>query len=179
MAGTRFRVSQVIEASVLNLLKVDCCCTDEVYVVHFVPCYQVPTKRPCAFNPLLEPLIQDLENSFVKGTKVKYGRDICGHNAGETIVCCMLLCWTGDYPAQREVGKFINCGILPCRRHHLRGTNIANQSTYYFANNRYHAVSSQNSCLEDEEAKMSEIFCSLVTFYPGLHFLFGICRQSC
>ena len=153
--------------SVLNLLKVDCCFTDEVYVVGFVPCYKVPTKRPCAFDPLMEPLIQDLDNSFIKGTKVKYARDI----GGETIVCCMLLCWTGDYPAQREVGKFINCGILPCRRHHLRGTNIANQSTYYIANNRYHAMFPlKTRVLKDEEAKMSEIFCSLVTFYPGLHF---------
>ena len=70
----------------------------------------------------------------------------------------MLLCWTGDYPAQCEVGNFINCGILPCRRHHLRGTNIANQSTYYIANNRYHArFPVEARVLEDEVAKMSEI----------------------
>ena len=70
----------------------------------------------------------------------------------------MLLCWTGDYPAQCEVGKFINCGILPCRRHHLRGTKIANQSTYYIANNRYHArFPVECGVLEDEVAKMSEI----------------------
>ena len=147
-----------IEVSVLNLSKADCCCIDQVYVVGFVPCHKAPTKRPCALDPFLEPLIQDVENSFIKGTKVKYARDIGGGEAGETIVSCMLLCWTGDYPAQCEVGKFINCGILPCRRHHLRGTKIANQSTYYIANNRYHArFPVECGVLEDEVAKMSEI----------------------
>jgi len=142
------------------LSKADRCCTDEVYVVGFVPCHKVPNKRPCALDPFLEPLIRDLENSFIEGTKVKYARDIggCSGNAGETIVRCMLLCWTGDHSAQCEVGKFINCGILPFRRHHLRGTNIANQSTYYIANNRYHArFPVESRVLEDEVAKMSEI----------------------
>lgn len=124
-----------IEISVLNMSKMDRCCTDEVYVVGFVPCYIVPKKRPCALDPFLEPLIKDLEDSFIKGTEVKYTGDIDGQN----IVRCMLLLWTGDYPAQCEVGKFINCGVFPCRRHHLKGTNIDNGCTYYIANNRYHA----------------------------------------
>lgn len=104
-----------IEISVLNMSKMDRCSTDEVYV-GFVPCYIVPKKRPCALDPFLEPLVRDLEDSFIQGTDVKYAGDIDGQN----IVRCMLLLWTRDYPAQCEVGKFINCGILPCRRHHLK-----------------------------------------------------------
>lgn len=33
----------------------------------------------------------------------------------------LLLLWTGDYPAQSEVGKFINGGILACRRDKIKG----------------------------------------------------------
>ena len=45
-----------IEVSVLNLSKKDRCCTDEVYVVGFVPCYKVPNKRACALDPFLSLL---------------------------------------------------------------------------------------------------------------------------
>ena len=61
-----------IEVSVLNLSKKDRCCTDEVYVVDFVPCYKGPNKRTCALDLFLEPLVRDLEDSFMQGTKVKY-----------------------------------------------------------------------------------------------------------
>lgn len=33
----------------------------------------------------------------------------------------LILLWTGDYPAQHEVGKFIKHGMLPCRRDKLKG----------------------------------------------------------
>ena len=33
----------------------------------------------------------------------------------------LLLLWTGDYPAQSEVEKFINGGILACRRDKHKG----------------------------------------------------------
>ena len=113
--------------------------------------HNIPNKRPCALDRFLEPLIKDLEDSFIKGNKVYYAREINGCNGGETIVWCMLLLWTGDYPAQCKVGKFINGGIFPCRRHHLRGTNIDNGSTYYVANNRYHArFPVEPRVLEDE-----------------------------
>ena len=128
-----------IEVSVLNLSKKDRCCTDEVYVVDFVPCYKGPNKRTCALDPFLEPLVRDLEDSFMQGTKVKYATDVIGgcSSAVETVVHCLLLLWTGNYPAQCEVGKFINCGIFPQLKTYLRGTNIGNRSTYYIANNRH------------------------------------------
>lgn len=34
---------------------------------------------------------------------------------------CLILCWTGDLPAQCEIGKFIFCGIYPCRREKRKG----------------------------------------------------------
>ena len=58
------------EVSVLNMPKIDRCSTDQVHVVGFVPCYKVPKQRPCALDPFLEPLIKDLEDSFIKGNKV-------------------------------------------------------------------------------------------------------------
>lgn len=97
-----------IDVSVVNMSKADRCSTSEVYIVGFVPCYKVPNKH-CTLDPFLEPLVRDLEDSFMKGTKVHYARDIGGCISGEAIVRCMLLLWTGDLPAQCEVGKFINC----------------------------------------------------------------------
>ena len=41
--------------------------------------------------------------------------------SGYIDVRVLLLAWTGDYPAQCEVGKFINGGILACRRDKLKG----------------------------------------------------------
>ena len=106
----------------------------------------------------MDPLVRDLEDSLNVRIKVDYIRDIGPYKSGETIVHCMLLLWTGDYPAQCKVGKFINCGIFPCRRHHLRGTNIDGCSTYYVGNNRYHAsFSIAPRVLEDEIETMSRI----------------------
>lgn len=131
-----------------------------MYVVGFVPCYKVPNKGACALDPLLEPLVRDLEDSFITGTKVKYATDVIDgcSSAVETVVRCLLLLWTGDYPAQCEVGKFINCGIFPCQRHYPRGTNIGNRSTYYIANNR-HRISFplQPRVLVDEVPRMLQI----------------------
>ena len=41
--------------------------TDEVYVVGFVPCPLLPKKRPCSFDPLLHPLLTEIDNSFISG----------------------------------------------------------------------------------------------------------------
>ena len=41
----------------------------------------------------------------------------------------LILLWTGDYPAQHEVGKFIKHGILPCRRDKLKGINNEDRKT--------------------------------------------------
>ena len=41
--------------------------TDEVYVVGFVPSYQLPKSRPCSLDPFLHPLISDIEDIFING----------------------------------------------------------------------------------------------------------------
>lgn len=39
----------------------------EVYTVGFVPSYLLPDRGPNAMDPFLEPLVADLENSFIEG----------------------------------------------------------------------------------------------------------------
>ena len=41
--------------------------TDEIYVVGFVPSYQLPKSRPCTLDPSLHPLISDVEDIFIEG----------------------------------------------------------------------------------------------------------------
>ena len=52
---------------------------------------------------------------------MEYMGDFPDLPAGNIVVRVLLLLWTGDYPAQCEVGKFIKGGILPCRRDKLKG----------------------------------------------------------
>ena len=58
---------------------------------------------------------------YLKGLEVDYVASFPGLPSGVTNIRCLILLWTGDYPAQCEIGKFINCGIQPCRRDKLRG----------------------------------------------------------
>jgi len=38
------------------------------------------------------------------------------------VIRCLLLCWTGDHPAQCEVGKFLGAGgTHACRRDKVEG----------------------------------------------------------
>ena len=47
--------------------KVERCCTEEVYVVGFVPSYLLPQKQPISLDPFLEPLMRDIEEGFING----------------------------------------------------------------------------------------------------------------
>lgn len=51
-----------------------------------------------------------------------YAAKVAGIPPGPAAIRCIILLWTGDYPAQSEVGKFINGGVRPCRRCKLAGT---------------------------------------------------------
>ncbi|XP_044180985.1 uncharacterized protein LOC122962134 [Acropora millepora] len=74
------------------------------------------------------------------GLEVNYVRSFPCLPSGTSIIGALILLWTGDYPAQHEVGKFIKHWLLPCRRDKLKGTiNPEGGSTYYYVNNRYHA----------------------------------------
>ena len=52
---------------------------------------------------------------------MEYAAEINGIAPGPATIRCLLLLWTGDYPAQCEVGKFIKGGIQPCCRCVLEG----------------------------------------------------------
>lgn len=55
------------------------------------------------------------------GLDVDYCGEVAGLQPGRAKLRCIILCWTGDYPAQCEVGKFIKNGKHPCRRCTLEG----------------------------------------------------------
>ena len=59
------------------------------------------------------------------GINVYYSAEIEGIPPGNTLLRCIILLWTGDYPAQSEVGKFVRGGIRPCRRCELEGVRIS------------------------------------------------------
>lgn len=56
-----------IEVTIANTPKAERCSTDQIYVVGFVPSYQLPTSRPCSLDPFLHPLISDIEDIFIDG----------------------------------------------------------------------------------------------------------------
>jgi len=116
---------------------------EEVYVVGFIPCYQVP-NLPEALDPFLQPLLQDISRGFIDGFKVfSYPREIEveGYQTGEEeTVCVLLLCWTADHPGQCECGKFLNQGKSGCRRCKMVGKLLENSTNthVYYGENRYH-----------------------------------------
>ena len=58
-----------IEVTIANMAKAERSKTDQVYVVGFVPSYQLPKSRPCSLDPFLHPLVSDIENIFINGMK--------------------------------------------------------------------------------------------------------------
>lgn len=52
---------------------------------------------------------------FDTGIVVDYPVDVGNIKAGKSTLRVMLLLWTGDYPAQCEVGKFSCKGTFGCR----------------------------------------------------------------
>ena len=60
-------ITGAIEVLIATMSKVKRCCTDEVYVVGFVPSYLLPKKRLISLDPFLEPLIRDIEEGFING----------------------------------------------------------------------------------------------------------------
>ena len=64
-----FLVIGAIEVTIANMDKAERSKTDQVYVVGFVPSYQLPKSRPCSLDPFLLPLVSDIENIFINGMK--------------------------------------------------------------------------------------------------------------
>lgn len=55
------------------------------------------------------------------GIEVNYAAEVAGIPSGPAVIRCIILLWTGDYPAQSEVGKFFNGGVRPCHRCKVAG----------------------------------------------------------
>ena len=91
--------------------------------------------------------------------EVEYVGDFPHLPAGNIGVRVLLLLWTGDYPAQCEVGKFIKGGILACRTDKVKGTiNPMGGTHCYYGQNRLHArFPWEERKLAAELAKMKEV----------------------
>ena len=64
-----FLIIGAIEVTIANMAKAERSKTDQVYVVGFVPSYQLPKSRPCSLDLFLHPLVSDIENIFINGMK--------------------------------------------------------------------------------------------------------------
>eukprot|EP00731_Ephydatia_muelleri_P034483 Em0062g6a len=111
-----------IEVSIATMRKSDRSKVDEVYVCGFVPSYLLPNKCPVSLDPFLEPLVTEVLDLFINGIEVDYAAEVAGIPSGKALIRCMLLLWTGDYPAQSEVG--------------IQGPTSTH---YYYVDYRYHA----------------------------------------
>ena len=56
------------------------------------------------------------------GIQVDYATKVANLEPGPAVIRCLLLCWTGDHPAQCEIGKFLGAGgSHACRRDKVTG----------------------------------------------------------
>lgn len=74
--GTSYRGSGSLEVTITNMRKSERSHVDEVYVVGFVPCSEVPNNLPYGLDPFLQPLVNDLCYGFVEGFQVSYPEGI-------------------------------------------------------------------------------------------------------
>ena len=140
---TSYRGSGSFEVTVANMQKAARNHVDEVYVVGFVPLFQVP-NLPNGLDPFLQPLMNDLCEGFIEGYKVlnPKGITIPGfEQSNEETVQLLLLVWTADHPGQCETGKFLNQSKCACRRCKLAGEHLENGTNthYYYGQNRLHS----------------------------------------
>ena len=69
--------------------------------------------------------------AYLIGIEVDYRGEIAGIPPGPTKVRCLLLYWTGDHPAQCEIGKFLGSGgVHACRQDQLKGKYLYMQLQY-------------------------------------------------
>eukprot|EP00731_Ephydatia_muelleri_P004055 Em0002g231a len=115
------------------------CCYDITNSPEELCNYLLPNKCPISLDPFLEILVKELEDLFVNGMEVEYTGSSEGLPPGKIVIRCILLLWTGDYPAQAQVGKFIQGGIRPCRRCNVVGAQGSESTHYYYGNYRYHS----------------------------------------
>ena len=141
--GTSYRGSGSLEVTVANMRKSERNHVNEVYVVGFVPCSDIPNNLPCGLDPFLDPLMNDLCDGFIEGFQVCFPAEVEIEQyqpSPEETIRLLLVCWTADHPGQCEVGKFLNQGKCACRRCKLVGQHLENSSNthYYYEQNRLH-----------------------------------------
>lgn len=73
--GTSYRGSGSFEVTVANMRKTHRNHVDQVYLVGFVPCFEVPNLHQ-SLDPFLETLMKDLCNGFIEGFQENYPRGI-------------------------------------------------------------------------------------------------------
>ena len=67
------------------------------------------------------------------GVEVQYATSVPGFSDGTSdtaLIRCLLLLWTGDYPAQCEIGKTIFNGMHPCRRCKMNGMTVLSHGVF-------------------------------------------------
>ena len=134
------RGSGSIEVSIANMLKKDRNQVEEVYVVEFIPAYQLPRGCPQMLDAFLKPLMDELIYAFFEGFEVEYPLktipEYCLKDC-ETIRLLLLL-WSGDHPGQCEIAKLLNQGKCPCRRCKLLGQHLEDprNTHFYYGDNR-------------------------------------------
>ena len=138
--GSGYRGSGSIEVSIGNLFKNVRNRDEEVYVVEFIPAYQLPSGVPQKYDAFLKPLMDELIHGFIKGYEVSYPLLAIPDYNTDLIekIRILLLLWTGDHPAQCEIGKLLNQGKCPCRRCKLIGQHVSdpNNNHFYYGNTR-------------------------------------------
>uniref|UniRef100_A0A7M5WW45 Uncharacterized protein n=3 Tax=Clytia hemisphaerica TaxID=252671 RepID=A0A7M5WW45_9CNID len=126
-----------IELTIANMRKKERFKNENVFVSSFVPEHKLPNKQPTALDPYLEPLVEEIEELFIDGMDIDYPEVDDEFPAGRFRVRCMMLCWTGDYPAQCQVGKFSCKGTFGCRVDKCKGESVEDGgSTKYYIGNR-------------------------------------------
>jgi hypothetical protein len=100
-----FLTKGTIEVSIATMKKSARNHVDEVYVIGFVPTYELPAQTLISLDPFLDPLILEIENGFIEGIDVEYALALPGFPSGPATLHHLLLLWTGDHMAQCEVSK--------------------------------------------------------------------------
>ena len=158
--GTSFRGCGSFEVSITNMTKRDRCYVEEVYVVGFVPCSDLPKDLPEYLDPFLKPLADDLSKGFISGYNIPYPLQFSSgkfHSSGIENIQLLLLCWTGDHPGQCEVGKFLNQGKCGCT---ISKTTASVSSGYPNTEKQMKARGRRPRCLDTpmkHEARVLEI----------------------
>lgn len=122
-----------------------------VLPVLFIPfsCKKIIRNSSDTFSTFLRPLIDELEQLFIKGIDVFYNypvEQIFDVSFGKTKLCnlrAMLMMVTGDHPAQCKIGLFKDGGQSFCRRDKAQATldvtNPSFQGRYVYDGNRFQA----------------------------------------